>query len=183
MRIGIFGGAFDPPHMGHITVAAYALATARLDILWVIPCWKHAFDKKMSLFEDRDRMCREAFPPVFGDRVKVLPIEAILKTQYTVDLIEELHRQNPNDQLVMIIGWDEFQNLDKWHRIDDLRKLVEFFPVSRGMSRHEMDFVVPDVNSTFIRKILTGFAPKVFKQWIPTGVIAYIEKYGLYKNN
>lgn len=186
-RIGLFGGAFDPPQMGHVMVAAYALATARLDLLWVVPCWGHGFDKKMSPFEDRCAMARAAFEPVFGGRVLVQDVEALWKTKYTVDLVERLRERMPEAEIVLIIGWDEFKALGRWHRADDLTKMVEVFPVRRGKYNPDLtpyQFSVPDVSSTFVRHDIASFGV-VGKgrvgELIPSGVAEYIERRGLYR--
>ncbi len=61
MRIALFGGAFDPPHIGHVLCACYALQVAELDTLWVLPSASHPYGKPMRPFGDRMAMCRLAF--------------------------------------------------------------------------------------------------------------------------
>ena len=184
-RLGVFGGAFDPPHMGHITVAAHALAVGRLDKLLIVPCWKHSFNKKMSPFIDRLQMCYDTFQPVFGNRVEVLLAESVWKTKYTVDMIGHLqhsrHVSLATDQIVFIVGADEFENLDRWHQSEDLRKMVEFFKVRRGIGAGPQQFTVPDVNSSFIRnQIALQGSTDGLEELIASGVEKYIRKNGLY---
>ena len=63
MRVGLFGGAFNPPHVGHVMAAAYAQSVGDFTWIWAIPCWEHAFSKNSGLieFEHRLKMTRLAF--------------------------------------------------------------------------------------------------------------------------
>ena len=54
--IALFGGSFDPPHLGHVLAATWVLSTSGVDELWVMPAFDHAFDKELSAFEHRKRM-------------------------------------------------------------------------------------------------------------------------------
>jgi len=180
-RIGIFGGAFDPPHMGHVTSVAYALATARLDALWVVPCWEHGFGKKMSAFEDRYLMAEAAFNPIFGDRVVVRGVERTWQTKYTVDLIEALRAENPCDTFILIMGQDEYDVIGKWHRADDLRHMVDILPIGRGNYRGDSEFVIPNVSSTKVREMVTDSGTARPKQLVPEPVLRYIDRAGLYR--
>lgn len=180
MRVGIFGGSFDPPQVGHVSVAAYALATARLDKLWVVPCFQHAFGKQMSRFEDRDRMCRDAFLPIFGDRVKVLPNEAFWRTQYTFDMVENFQAEYPDTEFVLIVGQDESEILDRWYRIEDLRKMVEFFSVGRGLVGGT-GFTISNVSSSDIRNKIRERGVDSVRDLVPSPVLDFIEKFNLYR--
>ena len=63
-RVAIYGGSFDPPHIGHVLAVAWALSTAEVDEAWIIPTWEHAFDKAHEAsFDERMAMCRLAFAP------------------------------------------------------------------------------------------------------------------------
>ena len=122
MRIGIFGGAFDPPHTGHLMVIAQVLATVPLDKVVVVPCWNHAFGKQMTDFRHRFAMAKRAFKFFGPIRVHVSPIEKDLKTRYTVDLIRAFKEQMPvpEDELFLILGEDEWNDRLKWHQWEEI---------------------------------------------------------------
>ena len=75
MRVAIFGGSFNPPHVGHQLVALYVLETAAADELWFVPCWRHTFGKALEAFEDRLRMS-ELAAAALGARARVSDVEA-----------------------------------------------------------------------------------------------------------
>ncbi len=60
MRVAVFGGSFNPPHVAHQFVALYVLETAGVDELWLVPCAKHTFEKLLAPFSHRLRMCELA---------------------------------------------------------------------------------------------------------------------------
>src|SRR4051812_26752381 len=60
MRVAIFGGSFNPPHVGHQLAALWVLETAGVDELWFVPAFVHPFEKALAPFEDRRRMCERA---------------------------------------------------------------------------------------------------------------------------
>src|SRR4051812_6330106 len=105
MRIALFGGSFNPPHVAHQLACAYVLATARphVDELWMVPTFKHPFDKQLAPYADRVAMCELAARPF--DRVTVSRIEEELGgDSFTLRTVEELKRRHPRDQFALVIG-------------------------------------------------------------------------------
>ena len=175
-RIGVFGGAFDPPHAAHVLAVAYALCCARVDKVVVIPCAQHPFDKDMSPFEARLEMTRVAFRP-FAPVVEVSDIERHLPgPSYTVNTLENLHRLYPEAGLVLIIGSDNRKSFHKWRDHERILQLAELFVVGRGEGD---DFYLPPISSTMIREAIRQ--RKDVSGLIPSGVMAVIRKYGLYQ--
>jgi nicotinate-nucleotide adenylyltransferase len=119
-RIGIFGGAFDPPHIGHDTLARTALMQLKLDALRVIPTGS-AWHKTRTLTAavHRIAMARLAFESEPRIVVDSREIDRDGPT-YTVDTLEELHRENPQAQLYLVIGEDQARALPTWHRWREL---------------------------------------------------------------
>ena len=74
MRVAIFGGSFNPPHLAHQMAALYVLETAAVDELWLVPAFRHPFGKALAPFADRLEMC-ELAAAALGTRVKVSAIE------------------------------------------------------------------------------------------------------------
>lgn len=77
-RIGVLGGSFDPPHCGHVLLAAYALSVAPIDGVLVVPAFSHPFGKRMAPFAQRLEMARLAYGVLDPSRVKVNDLEASL---------------------------------------------------------------------------------------------------------
>ena len=115
-RLGVFGGAFDPPHLAHVALARVAIEQLELDALWVIPTG-HAWHKTHTLSpaEHRLNMARLAFSSdskVFvDDRETRRP-----GPTYTIDTLNALKTEHPLADLFLIIGADQARSLTTWHR-------------------------------------------------------------------
>ena len=126
-------------------------------------------------------MCREAFLPIFGkDKVKVLPFEAFWKTKYTFDMVEHFQKDNPDAEFVLIVGQDEFESLDRWHRIDELRKMVEFFSVGRGSVDGTPGFTITNVSSSAIRDSIRERGADSVRDLVPAPVLDFIKNYDIH---
>src|ERR1700710_25515 len=106
MRIALYGGSFNPPHLGHELAAFYVLETANVDQLWFVPCFQHAFEKALQPFEDRFRMC-ELAAAALGPRARVSDIERELgQASRTLRTLRALEARHPGDTFVEVIGAD-----------------------------------------------------------------------------
>ena len=134
MRIGVFGGAFDPPHRGHVALAQAAVAQLGLAQLRVVPTGQ-PLHKRRTLTEARHRlaMCELAFADV--PQVCVDPCEVERSgPSFTVDTLEALQREQPGAQLCLLIGEDQAQTLQHWHRAGDLARLAIIYVAARPAS-------------------------------------------------
>jgi nicotinate-nucleotide adenylyltransferase len=151
---GIFGGAFDPPHLGHLCVAALALATGELDRLLVVPTFDHPFGKRMASWAERLAMTRLAFAPLA--RVEVSALEETLpRPSLTLHTVTALCEGHPEVRWRLVIGSDTLRDRAAWHRFDDVVRLAE--PLVVGRAGHEpgaAGFAVPDISSTELRSAL-----------------------------
>ena len=124
LRVGVFGGAFDPPHRGHVALAQTALQQLQLDVLHVVPtgqAWHKSRD--LTVGEHRLAMTRLAFEGI--DRVQVDAREiARSGPSYTVDTLTELQAAYPQAQLYLLVGEDQAQALPTWHRWQALVRLA-----------------------------------------------------------
>lgn len=119
-RIGVFGGAFDPPHRGHDALARTALQQLQLDELRVMPTG-HAWHKARTLTPAVHRVAMAQLAFAAEPRIVIDGREiARAGPTYTVDTLEELHRENPDAQLFLIIGQDQARALPTWHRWREL---------------------------------------------------------------
>jgi nicotinate-nucleotide adenylyltransferase len=157
VNIGILGGSFDPPHLGHVLLAAYALASAELDRLLVVPVYQHALHKHLAPFEQRLRMCELAFQQL--KHVEISTLERDLGgTSRSLRLVEAVAAQNPGATLRLVVGADILLEAHRWQAFDEVRRRAPLLVVGRaGVDCPELDPrapVLPDISSTDIRTAL-----------------------------
>lgn len=178
MRVGLYGGSFNPPHIGHSMVCHYLLQTTPLDAIWLIPSGRHPFSKQLVPFELRARLCERLAGP-FGGRVQVCTIEGDGEaTTYTIDTVRRLQARHPELQFEWIIGSDILRETHKWKDFDLLQTLLPFRVLGRqGFSGGETP-AMPEVSSTEIRQRLAqGLS---VASLVPHGVLELIQTLGLY---
>lgn len=192
-NLAIYGGSFDPIHVGHLAVISYAMAMLQSDDFWVMPCWKHAFGKELTRFDYRFRMVQLARNGLFDPTVGACSIEQTYETTYTYDLVERLYKERPDYQITLVVGEDAYNERHSWHRWDELIERVHLFPVGRmGVSgegelfpqrRPKKPLVkMPEVSSTDIRRLIAAGRIKECKPLLPKPVLEYIQKHRLYED-
>jgi nicotinate-nucleotide adenylyltransferase len=134
LRIGVFGGAFDPPHFGHVALAKAAIAELSLDKLLVIPTG-HAWHKARALSpaEYRLAMATLAFADIPEVQVDARETRRT-GASYTVDTLRELHAENPGAALHLLIGEDQALALHTWHESEALPALAIICVAARADS-------------------------------------------------
>ncbi|MCA0970009.1 nicotinate-nucleotide adenylyltransferase [Halobacillus litoralis] len=187
-RIGILGGTFDPPHLGHLIMAEQALEGMELDEVWFLPSYipPHKEDAAGSSV-DRLAMVKKAVET--NEHFKVCDIEHTRKgTSYTVDTMKVLNEEYPDHQFYFIIGGDMVEHLPKWNRIDELVQLVEFIGVKRpGYDWEPRRFVHPvevpqiDISSSEIRERVSR--GESVRYLVPDSVYHYVKEHQLYEHN
>src|SRR5580658_1402932 len=104
-NIGLLGGSFDPPHLGHSLLALSFLALEPIDELWIIPCQNHAFKGCLNSFEQRFDMCKLAFSRI--NNIRVLDLEnSIDPPNYTIKTLDLILSKRPDLNLFFAIGSD-----------------------------------------------------------------------------
>jgi nicotinate-nucleotide adenylyltransferase len=181
MRIALYGGSFNPPHIAHQMACLYALSVAGVDEVWMMPSYQHPFAKRLADFDDRVEMCRLA-AAVFGERVKVSTIEEELGEGRTYLVVEELVRRHPEHAFVLVVGMDTLTERHKWYRFDDLERLVPLLVLGRqGVEpvAGQTTLALPEVSSTEVRRRI-GAGEDV--RWlVPLSVRELILARGLYR--
>lgn len=134
-RIGVFGGAFDPPHNAHVALAKAALDQLDLAELHVIPTGQ-AWHKSRPLTPKQDRlaMARLAFSALKG--TVVVDSREVLRDgpTYTLDTLHELQQEQPGAQLVLIMGADQATALPTWHGWQDILRTAIVSVAYRALS-------------------------------------------------
>ncbi len=196
MRIGILGGTFNPPHLGHLICAQEAYLQLGLDRVTLIPArvppHKPVEDEPGP--EHRLALCRLA---IQGDeRFDVSEVEIVRDgPSYTVDTLEELHSSAPDHELFLIVGGDIAAGLPSWHRPQRVLSLATLAVAKRrGTSRAAVDgalrslpggerarfFRMPriGISSTMLRDRVRVGQP--IKYYVPEPVASYIDQHRLY---
>jgi nicotinate-nucleotide adenylyltransferase len=132
MRIGVFGGTFDPVHLGHLVTAEQCREQAGLDQVWFIPAARppHKPSHHLTPFERRAEMLRLATAGHPAFRVSEIENERT-GPSYTVDTLEELRRRHPDAELHLILGSDTLPDLPTWHESFRLPQLATLLLVAR----------------------------------------------------
>lgn len=148
MKIGLFGGTFDPVHKGHLAVARAAAEQFELGKVYFIPASMppHRQDERITAFQDRYAMLALA---TAGEK-KFLPSLAEAPEEqdhlsYTIDTVRRFKQSSgQSDHLFFIIGADAFKEVASWHRSEDLLREVDFIVVSRpGFSMADVGDALP----------------------------------------
>ncbi len=177
MEIALFGGSFDPPHIGHLLAAAYVLATEPVDELWLLPVHEHPLGKKPSAsFDHRVLLCEQAVRDLA--RVKVSRLEEELEGEgRTVDLLEHLHRARPHDRWALVLGTDLVGERPQWKRFERIAELSRIVILDRsGFSEGAL---LPEVSSTQVRSLLASRSSEV-SRLVPRAVLDAIRAAGTY---
>ena len=176
VRIALYGGSFNPPHVAHQLVALYVLETEPVAELWFMPAFRHAFDKPLEPFAERFRMCELAAAAV-GARARVCDIESRLGgPSRTLKTVERLKEEHPGTEFSLVIGADLLSEVDNWYGADTLRRLVPFIVVGRATGSGPV--AMPSISSTEIRAALGSGQDA--SAWVPKSVLDYITSRGLY---
>jgi nicotinate-nucleotide adenylyltransferase len=198
MRVAVFGGSFDPPHIGHVLACQYVIAMHPVDEVWMVPCFRHPFQKRTTDYAHRVRMC-ELAAATLGPRCKVSTIEEELGgAGYTLHLVRALRSRYPEHELSLVIGADLVPERERWFGAHELALLVPFIVLGRSLGRgasegsgpkaastfrdhrHAEAVDLPEVSSTRVRDALReGRSPS---GWVPAAVLSYIETHRLYSN-
>jgi len=196
VRLGLLGGTFNPPHLGHLVCAQEAHSRLGLDRVLFVPARipPHKPVEHEPGPEHRLQMCRLA---VAGDqRFAVSDIELQREgLSFTVDTLKKLSTQAPQDELVLIIGGDIAAGLMEWHEPEQVLELATVaIAARRGTRRDAVDatlaalhagdrarfFAMPriEVSSTMLRRRVGAGEP--IRYFVPDQVEDYIQRHALY---
>ena len=197
MKIGIFGGTFDPVHLGHLRIAEEVRLSLNLSEVILVPAGQPPFkpDYLITPVEQRLQMLHLAVANKPDLKVSTIEIERS-GPSYTVDTIAELKSQYDADELYFILGWDSLENLAEWRessriitmchlaavprpgwRQPDLKLLEESIP---GISQRVVFLEKPviDISSSVIREMVR--CAESINHLVPEAVAEYIKEHKLY---
>jgi nicotinate-nucleotide adenylyltransferase len=192
VRIGVLGGTFDPPHVGHLLLASDAREALRLDRLIFVPASTQPFKvdaPPVASPQDRFEMVRLAVADAPGYTVDDTEIGR-KGLSFTVDTLEQLSKRNPGAELFLLLGEDALAGVEKWRNPGRIRELATLAvmrrsgpdgslaaPIAPGVTTVSARRV--DVSSTEIRERLR--AGKSIKGFVPESVERFIAARGLYR--
>ena len=183
MRIALFGGSFNPPHVCHQMVAIWVATTRPVDAVWLMPTYRHAFGKSLVDFELRCQMVERLVEPL-GDWAVLSRVEAELGVESrTIDTLEHLMAQRPEDELSLVVGADILLEAHKWKQFDRLETLATFHVVGREgyeVPGRRLALELPDVSSTELRERLAAGDLEFCGERLPRRVLELILKAELY---
>jgi len=192
VRVGVFGGTFDPPHVGHLLVASDAREALKLDRLIFVPAGTQPFKTDtppVATGQDRVEMLRLAI----ADDANYVVDDAEINRKglsFTVDTLEHLSERNPAAKLFLLLGEDLLAGFEQWRNPARIRELATLAAVRRaGPGSSGVEPIAPgvvmvstrrvDVSSTEIRERLG--AGKSIKGFVPESVERFIDARGLYR--
>ena len=195
MRIGIYGGAFNPVHKGHVKLAQEVKTKAHLDKIIIMPSGQSPHKSSGGLIDSSHRleMCRLAF-----DSEDYIVSDLEIKREgksYTVDTVTELKKIYPEDELFLIMGSDMLLCFDRWYRYEDILSMVTICATTRQgdislaqLREYSRDVLKKDVlvidfepfecSSTKVRSALLSGDDA--SDLLPVKVLSYIIEKGLY---
>jgi nicotinate-nucleotide adenylyltransferase len=185
MHVAVFGGSFDPPHAGHVLMAAYLGIVAGFSRVLVVPAYAHAFDKPLTAFEHRVSMCELAFEKLAF--VEVSQIESTLqRPSYMLHTLQAICRLHPDWELRLAMGSDVVAETHNWYAFDQVAALAPPLVISRqGFANLAgCALVLPEVSSTQLRDCLREpdrpASARILQEMLPAGTRSYIEQCSLY---
>ncbi len=166
-RIGIFGGTFDPPHIGHLIIAEHARVQFKLDRVVFIPAYRppHKAGRASTAPQHRLNMVRRAIRgnPWF----KVSDIELKRKgVSYTIDTIRAVHRRFPDASMFLILGSDNLSEFHTWKSYDELLALTRLLVYARGHGRLLRPSRLRRARISFVRGLLLDISSSAIRQLI-----------------
>jgi len=184
-KIGVFGGTFDPPHIGHLVAALNAQHVLELDLVLFVVAnvpWQKVGSRQITPVDVRVAMVEAAVADLPGCEASRIEIERG-GDSYTVDTLTELHDANPESELFLIVGTDVADSLDTWHRPDEVARLATLAilerPGSQGAAAPDsfrtvrVEAPLVDLSSTELRARMSDDRPvrflvpdKVLEVWL-----------------
>ncbi len=187
-RLGVFGGTFDPPHHGHLIVAAELYEQLALDLLLFVPAAAPPHKAVVGATpEQRVRMLRAALAGDARFAVDELEI-ARGGASYTVDTLREIRaREGESAELFFLLGVDQYRVFGSWREPHEVARLARLAVMGREGEAVDLDPAFPartvavsriDISSTAIRRRIRN--GRSVRYWVPEGVREIVEREGIY---
>lgn len=189
-RIGVFGGTFDPPHVGHLVAACDAMQELKLDVVLLVVAnapWQKLGDREISHSADRLEMVRRAVQGVDGLVASDVEIRRG-GLSYTADTLRALLEEEPDAHLFLILGNDAAAGFATWERHEEVAELSSLVvvdrpgtptPIDDEFDWYRIDIPELEISSTELRERVAAGRSIAFL--VPDRVASYVEERGLYR--
>lgn len=185
-KVGLLGGTFNPPHIGHLIMANEVKHALQLDEVRLMPTSipPHKADPSDATPQQRLQMVELAVSGISGLTASAFEVDRG-GVSYTFDTMKALIEQEPENEFHFIIGGDMIDMLHKWYKIDELMKIVTFVGVGRPGTEGETQYPITmvqipeiDLSSTLIRNRIDSGGTIQFL--VPDNIRTFIRQEGLY---
>jgi nicotinate-nucleotide adenylyltransferase len=191
-RVGIFGGSFDPPHIGHLVIAEMTRRALNLDTIYLVPTYQPPHKKGSHASTAHDRLAMTKLSVLGNAKLKVSDLELRRKgISYTVDTVRAFRKRFPTSELFLIIGSDSLRQFHSWKSPAEILAEVSLIVYPRPRSGRKnarlrsgnVSFVIGprmEISSSDIRKrIRRG---KSIRYLVRDNVLRFIEEKKLYSD-
>ncbi|RIV16909.1 nicotinate-nucleotide adenylyltransferase [Mycoplasmopsis gallopavonis] len=181
MKLGIYGGSFDPVHKGHIKVAKFAIQQLGLNKLFLVPTNVSPFKAKFKTTSNADKI--NMLNLVLEDKMEISEFETKRGgISYTIDTVKYFKKKYPNAQLFLIIGSDNVSKLHKWKEIDQIASLAQIVVIKRTKTINKQN--IKKYHAILLNNDLFDYSSTEIKQgyldMVDPKVLDYIQANGLY---
>jgi nicotinate-nucleotide adenylyltransferase len=181
MRVAVFGGSFNPPHVAHLLAVTLVLAGEEVDEVVVVPAFRHPFSKNLAPFEDRVAMTELALG--WLPRVSISRVEETLGGESrTLRTLQHLLKEHPEWSLRLVMGSDLLGETSKWHGFQEICALAPPLVVARSGFEQAPGHpsVLPAISSTDVRAKIAAGAWGELGELLPRAVLRHIRAHHLY---
>ena len=199
MRLGVFGGTFDPPHLAHLILAELACDQQGLDSMLWVPAGEppHKRDWRVTSVQHRVEMVRHCIEDNASFRLSLVDVERT-GPHFTVDTLKLLTEQYPAAELFLVIGGDSLHDLPSWHSPSAVLQYANLLVMKRPNSPVDVELLetqLPEIRQRTIfidaplidisgRDIRTRVSQgRSIRYLVPESVVRYILRHNLYRSN
>lgn len=154
-KIALFGGSFNPPHIGHQMMVFYLSTCYNFDEIWILPVFEHYFAKNKYLidYSVRKKMAEAAFLKI-SNKIFIKDIEEENKFNKSYETLSYLTNKYKDYQFSLVLGEDNYNSRHKWYKFDEIEKMAEIIYLGRDgvISELKLPFKFPQISSSNIRE-------------------------------